>query len=69
MTESPWVGRRVRLVRCTDPWTRLVPGALGTVTHVDDLGTLHVRWDDGHTLGLVPGEDEWVVLETASDLG
>jgi hypothetical protein len=26
---------------------------------VDDLGTVHVRWDNGSTLGLVPGEDRW----------
>jgi len=33
---------------------RLTPGATGTVAHVDDLGTIHVRWDDGHSLGIVP---------------
>ncbi len=46
-----------------DEWTWLRPGALGTVTVIDDLGTVHVRWDDGGTLGLVPDEDEWVVLD------
>jgi hypothetical protein len=56
------VGRRVRLIRCTDEHTRLQPGALGTVSFVDSLGTLHVRWDDGHSLGLVPGEDRWELL-------
>jgi len=54
--------RRIRLVRCTDEWTRLAPGTEGTVTHVDDLGTLHTAWDTGEHLGLVPGEDEWVEL-------
>jgi hypothetical protein len=46
-------GRRVRLVWCTDEYTRLRPGTLGTVQWRDDMGTLHVRWDDGSTLGLV----------------
>lgn len=55
-------GDRVRLVRCTDPWTDLGPGALGTVTFIDDLGAVHVRWDCGSSLGLVPGEDAWEVL-------
>ena len=54
-------GDRVRLVRCTDPHTRLEAGSLGTVTMVDDMGTVHVKWDCGSTLGLVPGEDAWVV--------
>jgi Domain of unknown function (DUF4314) len=53
------VGGRVRLIACTDPHTRLHPGAEGTITLVDDMGTVHVRWDDGHTLGLIPGEDRW----------
>jgi|TARA_B100000678_G_scaffold267380_1_gene252889 hypothetical protein len=50
---------RVRLVSTTDPYTNLVPGNLGTVDRVDDLGTIHVHWDQGSRLGLVSGEDEW----------
>lgn len=46
-------GGRVRLVRCTDEYTQLQPGIEGTVVLVDDFGTIHVRWDDGHSLGLV----------------
>ena len=47
------------------PWP-IRARALGTVTLVDDLGTVHVRWDDGGTLGLVPDEDEWLVLAPAA---
>jgi Domain of unknown function (DUF4314) len=60
-TTPPTPGTRVALVHTSDPWTRLRPGAKGTVTLVDHLGTVHVRWDDGSTLGLVPGEDDWTV--------
>jgi hypothetical protein len=56
------VGDRVRLVRCTDPYTKLQPGDEGTVTFVDDTGTVFVRWDSGSGLGLVPGEDAWEVV-------
>jgi len=62
MQDHPLEGRRVRLVRCTDEYTRIEPGELGTVTNVDDIGTVHVRWDGGSRLGLVEGEDEWEVL-------
>ena len=55
-------GRRVRLEHTDDPYTQLQPGAEGTVTLVDDLGTVHVRWDDGSTLGLIPRHDQWTVL-------
>jgi hypothetical protein len=61
-SDDPLVGKRVRLIRCTDTWTNLTPGEEGTVTFVDDLGTVSVDWDNGSRLGLVPGEDTWVVL-------
>lgn len=62
MMDKELKGRRVRLINCNDPWTQLSPGLLGTVNFVDSAGTLHVRWDNGSTLGLVPGEDSWVIL-------
>jgi hypothetical protein len=52
-------GGRVRLVRCTDPYTRLEPGSERAVSIIDALGTVHVDWDSGSKLGLVPGEDRW----------
>ena len=38
-------------------------GTQGTVQFVDDAGTIHVQWDTGSSLGLVPGADEWEVIE------
>lgn len=59
---GPARGTRVRLVRCSDPYTKLRPGALGTVSFVDALGTVHIDWDSGSNLGLVPGEDAWEIV-------
>lgn len=56
------VGKRISLVSCSDPYTRLTHGDEGVVTFVDDLGTVHVKWDNGSNLGLVYGEDNFVVL-------
>jgi len=56
-------GKRVRLIRCSDPYTKLTPGEEGTISFADDMGTVHVRWDSGSSLGLVPGEDAWTVLD------
>lgn len=55
-------GQRVKLIRCTDEFTSVPPGTLGTVRLVDSLGTVHVRWDTGHKLGLIPNEDVWEVV-------
>ena len=54
-------GQRIELISTTDPHTDLKPGALGTVSMIDSLGTVHVNWDSGSTLGLVPGQDVWRV--------
>ena len=51
-------GTRVELDSIDDPYTRLRPGARGTVEYVDDIGTIHIRWDCGSGLGIVPGVDQ-----------
>ena len=50
-------GTRVMLIRMSDPYTNLRQGDRGTVTLVDDIGTIHVNWDRGSTLGVVFDED------------
>ena len=50
-------GCRVELVHMNDPFTRLTPGSKGTVVAVDDIGTIHVKWDCGSSLGVAYGED------------
>ena len=56
------LGDRVEVIRCYDAYTKLRPGTQGTVSLIDQLGTVHVQWDDGRNLGLVPGQDEWRVI-------
>ncbi|QHQ63449.1 DUF4314 domain-containing protein [Anaerocolumna sedimenticola] len=50
-------GTRVVLIEMNDPYTKLMTGDKGTVTGVDDIGTIHVKWDRGGSLGVVFGED------------
>lgn len=52
VAENYKIGDRVMLVRTTDEHTHLEPGALGTVSLVDDWGTVHIAWDDGSRLGM-----------------
>lgn len=51
-------GDRVELNYMSDPHP-VPPGTKGTVTFVDGTGTVHVRWDNGRSLGLIPSEEEW----------
>ena len=56
-------GTRVELTHMSDPWnTRLHEGCRGTVVTVDDIGTIHVAWDCGSSLGVVYGEDSCKVV-------
>lgn len=50
-------GTRVELINMNDPYTKLKPGNRGTVSIVDDTGTIFVNWDCGSGLGVVYGED------------
>lgn len=45
-------GSRVELISMNDPYSKLKTGDKGTVLHVDDIGTVHVKWDNGLNLGL-----------------
>ena len=56
-------GTRVELVHMDDPFTKLVPGYKGIVSHVDDAGTIFVSWDCGSGLGVAYGEDEIKKIE------
>ncbi len=53
------VGDRVRLIAMGQDPCPVPPGTLGTVWAVDALGTVHVVWDNGRTLGLVPQVDRY----------
>jgi hypothetical protein len=49
-------GTRVELIHMDDE--QAVPsGTKGTVEFVDDMGTIHMKWDNGRGLGLVPDVD------------
>ena len=57
-------GTRIELISMEDPFAPIAAGTQGTVVCVDDMGTIHVRWDCGSSLGVVYGEDSCkVVLE------
>lgn len=55
-------GCRIRLLGDSDTEAGLRAGMEGEVIVVDSLGTIHVAWDDGTSLGLIPGVDRYQVL-------
>ena len=59
------VGSRVELVKMDDPQAPPI-GTKGTVIGVDDVGTIHVAWDCGGSLGVAYGEDVCRVIQRES---
>ena len=55
-------GTRIRLNSMEDPYAPIAPGTEGVVAFVDDIGTIHMKWNNGRSLGIVPGEDSFSVL-------
>ena len=59
---NPIIGKRIQLIFCDDDYTKLQSGELGTVTFIDDTGTVFVDWDNGSRLGLIPNIDKWKII-------
>lgn len=55
-------GTRIKINTMSDPYHSVPSGTLGTVNHVDDAGTIHMTWDNGQSLGLIDGEDDFTVV-------
>ncbi|MFB1050545.1 DUF4314 domain-containing protein [Paraliobacillus sp. JSM ZJ581] len=56
-------GTRVRLIEMDDPYSNLIPGDEGTVSFVDDIGTIQIKWDKRSSLGIVFGVDKCLIIE------
>ena len=59
-------GMRIRMISMEDQHG-VDEGLEGTIEGVDDLGTLHVKWDDGRMLGVIPGIDKYDLLPPSDE--
>lgn len=55
-------GDRVELLSMSNDPNPIPSGMQGTVQHIDGGGTVHVTWDNGRNLGMIPGTDVWRVI-------
>lgn len=60
-------GTRLELKEMDDPYSPVQSGTRGTVVAVDDLGSLCMKWDNGRTLSVIPGVDQFRKL-TAQEI-
>lgn len=52
-------GTRIELLDMSDPYAPVPSGTRGTVVYVDDIGQLGMKFDNGRSLSIVPGEDKF----------
>lgn len=52
-------GTRLVLHYMEDPFAPVPPGTRGTVDCVDDQAQIHMQWDNGRRLAIIPGVDSF----------
>jgi hypothetical protein len=45
-----------------DAYNPIPKGMRGEVIDIDDIGTLHMKWQNGSGLGVIPSEDSFKVI-------
>ena len=52
-------GTRLKLISMDDPHG--VPaGTVGEVEFIDDIGQIHMKWENGSSLALIPEADKFI---------
>ena len=56
------VGTRIQLISMRDEKYPVLPGTVGEVTHIDDMGSIHMKWENGSSLAIIPEVDSFKVV-------
>lgn len=73
MEEDELKGKKIRLIHMQPgddgkPELSVLPGTVGTCRGIDGAGQLLMSWENGSTLSLLPGVDNYEVLEESKKL-
>ena len=55
------VGTKIQLISMRDEKYPILPGTIGVVTHIDDMGSIHLKWQNGSSLAINPEVDSFRV--------
>jgi hypothetical protein len=56
-------GKRIKMLETMDDPTPVCKGEMGTIRYIDDIGNIHVNWDNGGTLSVLPEVDKYEILD------
>ncbi len=54
-------GTKIKLIKMYDIQA-VPPNTIGIVDHIDDIGTIHINWENGSSLGLIEDKDEFEII-------
>lgn len=57
------IGTKIKLLEDMEDTQGIKSGQIGIVEYIDDEGSLHMRWDNGSGLAIIPGIDKFEVIE------
>lgn len=55
-------GTKIQLISMCDEKYPIPMGTIGEVTHIDDMGSIHMKWQNGSSLAIIPEVDSFKVL-------
>jgi len=56
------LGKCIKLIKMYDDFA-VEPGTVGKVRLVDDIGNIHINWENGSKLALIPNHDEYEIID------
>lgn len=56
-------GTKIKCIKLEDSFNPVPSGTDGTVEYVDDANQIHMNWENGSSLALIPDLDEFEVIE------
>lgn len=62
-------GTRIRLNHMDDPYAPVPDGTVGEVQYIDDAGNIHMVWENGRTLSLIDGVDDFTIITNDKEEG
>ena len=62
-------GTRIRLNHMDDPYAPVPDGTVGEVQYIDDAGNIHMIWQNGRTLSLIEGVDDFTIITNDKEEG
>ena len=55
-------GTKLQLISMRNEKYPILPGTVGEVTHIDDIGNIHVSWQNDSSLAIIPEVDSFRVV-------